>query len=85
MRASYYVARKEQMKDFLERDDNSHVHPNKSNVMKKKDGTYIPKRTLNDTANLYAKLCSENPDMNMRLGTFCRMRPTHLIYVKLTV
>ena len=56
-----YQAKKEQVKLFLERDDNSRMIPGKNDA-KKSEGVKVQKRILNDYLyNLHAKFQAEHP------------------------
>lgn len=58
---SVYESKKEQVKVFLERDQNSHMMPGK-NDSKKSEGVKVQKRVLSDYLyNLHNKFLPENP------------------------
>lgn len=66
---------------FLERCDNSTVHPSKQEV-KIVDGTMKAKRILNDYLdNLYDQFMLESPNAEVSRSTFFRCRPTYILPV----
>lgn len=84
------VDQQERMKscieEFLSRDDNSRVVPDKNEVKKQNDGSMKPKRTLSDYLdNLHQKFCMENPRIKVSRATFCRYRPKHILPVSFAV
>ena len=79
-----YQAKKEQVKLFLERDDNSRMMPGKNDA-KKSEGVKVQKRILNDYLyNLHAKFQAEHPIKKMSRATFCRFRPSHIVLAAFT-
>lgn len=71
----------EMIVNFLERCDNSTVHPNKPEV-KIVDGTMNAKRILNDYLDsLYNKFMLESPNAKVSRSTFFRCRPTYILPV----
>ena len=79
-----YQAKKEQVKLFLEQDDNSRMIPGKNDA-KKSEGVKVQKRILNDYLyNLHAKFQAEHPIEKMSRATFCRFRPSHIVLAAFT-
>ena len=76
---------KQQVIDFMERCDNSTVHPNKQEV-KYVDGSLKAKRVQTDFMdNLYEKFLLENADVKISRATFFRCRQSYtasIIYSK---
>jgi hypothetical protein len=72
---------RESIVHFLERCDNSTVHPNKQGI-KIVDGTMKAKRILNDYLdNVYDKFLLESPDAKVSRSTFFICRPTYILPV----
>ena len=70
------------VQDFLSRDDNSRILPNKNDVKKNPDGIMQAKRTLTDyLESLHKKFCMENSQIKISRATFCRYRPAHILTV----
>ena len=72
---------RESIVHFLERCDNSTVHPNKQGI-KIVDGTMKAKRILNDYLdNVYDKFLLESPNAKVSRSTFFICRPTYMLPV----
>jgi hypothetical protein len=72
----------ENVKRFLERDDNSTCLPGKRDKLKTKSGM-TQTRVLNDYLyNLHLKFKSENPHMKIGFTSFCSYRPKHVKLVQ---
>ena len=77
-KSAEWRATKKNVKEFLERDDNSSVMPGKKDCMSDKNRTQ--KRVLNDYLhNLHQKFLMENPDTTLSRSSFCKMRPKHVL------
>ena len=74
------------VKEFLEREDNSRQLPGKADAVKgEKPNQKIQKYVLNDYLhNLHLKFMGENPNQKMCLATFCNLRPKHISLVNFT-
>ena len=78
-----YESKKEQVKVFLKRDDNSRMMPGKNDA-KKSEGVKVQKRVLcGYLYNLHDKFLAENPSEKMSRATFCRLRPNHIVLAAL--
>ena len=70
------------VRDFLSRDENNRILPNKNDVTKNPDGIMQPKRTLTDYLESFHKqFCMENSQIKISRATFCRYRPAHILTV----
>lgn len=79
-----YELKKEQVKVFLKRDDNSRMMPGKNDA-KKSGGVKVQKRVLCDYLyNLHDKFLAENPNEKISCATFSRLRPNHIILAAFT-
>lgn len=66
--------------EFLSRDDNSRAQPGKADVKKLQSGEKRQTRVLTDyMKHLHSKYRSENPDKEISLATFCRLRPNNIL------
>lgn len=75
---------KDMVINFMERCDNTVVHPNKQEV-KDVDGSLKAKRVLTDYIdNLYDKFRAENPEVQISRATFFRCRPSYILPVQFT-
>lgn len=75
---------KDMVINFMERCDNTVVHPNKQEV-KYVDGSLKAKRVLTDYIdNLYDKFRAENPEVKISRATFFRCRPSYILPVQFT-
>lgn len=77
-----FLAKKEIVFNFLNREDNAREMPGKND--KKKVGKDIKqKKVLTDSMrNLFFKFKSENPHVKIGLSSFCRMRPKNFSTAK---
>ncbi len=74
----------ERVLQFMERDDNSRVVPDKGQVIQD-NGESKAKRVLNDYLHhLHDKFTLENPDVKISLTTFQRFRPKYILPVCFT-
>ena len=74
----------EQVKLFLERDDNSRMMLGKNDA-KKSEGVKMQKRVFCDNLyNLHEKFQAENSTEKMSHATFCRFRPSHIMLTAFT-
>lgn len=70
------------VQDFLSREDNIRILPNKYDIKKNPDRIMQPKRTLTDyLESLLNKFCMENSQIKISRATFCRYRPAHILTV----
>lgn len=66
--------------EFFMRDDNSRAQPGKADAKKVETGEKMQTRVLTDyIKNLYDKYLSENPDADISLSTFQRLRPKNIL------
>lgn len=80
-----HEAKKEMVKAFLERDDNSRMMPGKNDAKRRETGVKVQKRILCDYLyNLFDEFEAENPDERMSRATFCRLRPKHVVLASFT-
>jgi hypothetical protein len=68
-----------EVRQFLEREDNSRCKPGKADMKRSENKTQQTKVLTDYLANLHMKFVSENPAIKMSLATFCRMRPKHIL------
>ena len=73
---------KKKVQEFLYRDDNSRVMPGKNDKAKKKDGSYVQRRVLNDTLSYLHMKYNTEATRKISLSTFCRMRPKEVSLTK---
>ncbi|XP_013401704.1 uncharacterized protein LOC106167464 [Lingula anatina] len=64
---------------FYIRDDNSRMQPGKKDSIKTKEGECQTRILTDYIENLYMKFTAENPNINISLSTFRRMRPNYVL------
>jgi hypothetical protein len=70
------------VQDFLSREDNIRILPNKYDIKKNPDRIMQPKRTLTDyLESLLNKFCMENSQIKISRAIFSRYRPAHILTV----
>lgn len=78
-----YAQLKDNVKLFMEREDNSRQMPGKADAIKVDDRKEkMQKFVLNDYLhNLHMKYIAENPEVKICLATCCRLRPKYISFV----